>query len=136
MSVNPGMAVNKQEFDAEPRGRSARSAALVAGISILLLAGCTRQQIGDFTGADITKSASNVLSSIMGRPTAIEGPGDEDGRLDPRSPLVLPPDLTLQPPVDKERDTALLTSQWPDDPDEPRAWKPNAMPALSAGFPE
>lgn len=112
------MAINSTKYDAKLRFRPVRSAALIAGLSVFFLAGCARQQIGDFTGADITKSASNVLSAIMGRPSSLEGPGGEDGRLDPRSPLVLPPDLTLQPPADKERDTALLTSQWPDDPDE------------------
>ncbi len=112
------MALSNTEIDARRRFRSARSMVLIAGLSVLFLAGCSRKQIGDFTGADITKSASSVLSAIMGRPSSIEGPGGDDGRLDPRSPLVLPPDLTLQPPADKERDTALLTSQWPDDPDE------------------
>ncbi len=112
------MVIGNTKSDAENRIRSLRSVALIAGFSVVFLGACSRQQIGDFTGADITKGASNVLSSIMGRSTSIEGPGDDDGRLDARSPLVLPPDLTLQPPADKERDTALLTSQWPDDPDE------------------
>ncbi len=89
----------------------------LTGVSLIMLGGCSRQQFDNVVGGDITQSATNALSAIMGV-DIVDDDGPRDGQLDPRSPLVLPPGGRLQAPADKERDTALLTSQWPDDPDE------------------
>ncbi|MBL4758954.1 MAG: hypothetical protein JKY32_15385 [Rhizobiales bacterium] len=94
-----------------------RLALSLVGVSFILLGGCSRQQFDNIAGGDITKSATNALSVIMGV-DIVDDSGPREGQLDPRSPLVLPPGGRLQAPTDKERDTALLTSQWPDDPDE------------------
>lgn len=93
-----------------------RATLLLAGTAMLSLGACGRDALEEIGGADLAKSASTALAIVTGqRPS--RGPGDEVGRLDPRSPLVLPPDPTLVSPEPERTDTALLSPQWPDDPD-------------------
>jgi len=92
-----------------------RAPVFLTGLSLLVMGGCSAQEIADFSGQDITKLASNSLTAITGQRTTDQLNAEIDTR--PRSPLVMPPSAGLQPPGTPDQTTALLGDQWPDDPD-------------------
>lgn len=101
--------------------------AKVAAVIVLAgtgLAGCG--SLADVGGEDITKATSGGLSTILG----VKAPEEQnrDIVLRARSPLVLPPDYALRPPVSEEQEKQQLGAAWPDDPDE----KAKQLAALEA----
>lgn len=89
----------------------AAAVVLLAGTG---LAGCG--SLADVGGEDITRATSGGLSTILG----VRAPEEQnrDIVLRARSPLVLPPDYELRPPVSEEQEKQQLGTSWPDDPDE------------------
>lgn len=84
----------------------------VAATVALALAGCGGAE--EFSGADITRMAAGGIGVITGSKTST---GDKDIELAARSPLVLPPDHNLRPPVDPQLEQERLGAAWPTDPD-------------------
>lgn len=85
-----------------------------AAISLLLgVGGCS--SLGDFTGEDITKAASTGIGALVGAK-----PPEQLNReieLRARSPLVIPPDYNLRPPLSPSEEESQLSADWPADPD-------------------
>jgi len=86
----------------------------VTALSLLLGAGgCSN--LDDFSGQDITKAASTGLGSLIGAKPSEQR--NEEIELRARSPLVIPPDYKLRPPVNPVEEEQQLSADWPEDPD-------------------
>lgn len=91
------------------------SLAIIASVALTAIGACSRQEIADFSGQDITALASNSISSLVG----LDTPDQQNQNIETRtrSPLVVPPTNALQAPGSEDQTTRLLGDQWPDDPD-------------------
>lgn len=89
--------------------------ALGAAAVAAALAGCSGGIAGDWTGQDITRASSRGLSTLLG----VKPPEEQNQEIEltARSPLVIPPNYKLRPPVNPEQEETQLGAQWPEDPD-------------------
>jgi len=92
------------------RGAVAKAA---AAILLMGLGGCS--SLTDFASADITQVASTGLGALVGVKPAEQR--NEEIELTARSPLVIPPDYNLRPPVNPAEEEQMLSAEWPEDPD-------------------
>ncbi len=95
--------------------RNSRVTLVLLGSSLTLLGGCSGNSIGDFMGQDLTSLASNSILAITGQESV--DARNERLVLRTRAPLVVPPGNGLQNPGTENQTTALLGTNWPDDPD-------------------
>jgi hypothetical protein len=96
--------------------RKAKAAGIlqVTALGLLLGAGgCS--SLSDFGGEDITKAASTGIGALVGAKPPEQRNAEIELRT--RSPLVLPPDYNLRPPVNPVEEEEQLGSNWPEDPD-------------------
>ena len=86
----------------------AAAAGLVLGVG-----GCS--SLSDFGGQDITKVASSGIGALVGAKPPERR--NQEIELRARSPLVIPPDYKLRPPVNSSEEERQLSADWPEDPD-------------------